>query len=126
MASLATQNHTVSATSSGVISRPIGCLAASAERACSVVLLARSATSRGADAVTAAGKPDRSVYVLNGCRDGALLDDVPPPDVFGPARLGPAELRNRGDQGRGGYAEDHNLLYTLPRYGIQRILTSTT
>ena len=32
-ASLATQNQTAPATSSGVISRPIGCLASSAERA---------------------------------------------------------------------------------------------
>lgn len=37
MPSLATQNHTASATSSGVISRPIGCLASIAERACPVV-----------------------------------------------------------------------------------------
>ena len=35
--SLATQNQTAPATSSGVISRPMGCLASSAERAWSLV-----------------------------------------------------------------------------------------
>jgi hypothetical protein len=37
MASLATQNHTASATSSGVISRLTGCLVSSAAGACPVV-----------------------------------------------------------------------------------------